>query len=94
VLVVTTANWVSDKSFDHIKRLSELIRCDAMVAVPHFIAIVEPKGECRYLPKDTVATVQHSNWYGYYCIRPEADIDCLWADRANARGCCNSGGRR
>jgi hypothetical protein len=21
------------------------------------------------------------NWYGYYCLRPEGDIDCLWIDR-------------
>jgi hypothetical protein len=27
------------------------------------------------------ATIEHSNWYGYYCIRPEGDVDCLWADR-------------
>jgi hypothetical protein len=81
VAVVTMANWASCKSFDDTKRLSELIRSDDMVAVSHFIAIKEPAGECRYLPKGTVVTVEHSNWYGYYCIRPEGDIDRLWADR-------------
>jgi hypothetical protein len=50
-----------------------------MLAVSRFLAIEEPTGEHRYLPKGTVATVEHSNWYGY--IRPEGDIDCLWADR-------------
>jgi hypothetical protein len=94
VVVVTMANSVSCKSFDYAKRLSELIRSDDMIAVSHFIAIMEPTGECRYLPKGTVAIVEHSDWYGYYCIRPEADIDCLWADMADARRCCNSGGRR
>jgi hypothetical protein len=75
------ANWVSCKAFDDTKRLRELIRSADMVAVSHFIAIKEPTGECRYLPKGTVATVEDSNWYGYYCIRPEGDINCLWADR-------------
>jgi hypothetical protein len=81
VVVVTMANWVSCKSFDDTKRLRELIRSHDMAAVSRFIGIKEPAGECRYLPKGTVATVEDSNWYGYYCIRPEGDIDCLWADR-------------
>jgi hypothetical protein len=89
VVVVTIANSVSRKSFDYAKRLSELLRSDDMIAVSHFIAIMEPTGECRYLPKGTVATVEHSNWYGNHCIRPEGDIG-LWADRTNARRCCNS----
>jgi hypothetical protein len=81
VVVVTMANWVSCKSFDDTRRLSGLIRSADMVAVSYFIAIKEPTGECRYLPKGTGAIVEDSNWYGYYCIRPEGDIDCLWADR-------------
>ena len=81
VVVVTIANWASCKSFDDTKRLGELIRSDEIVAVSRFIAIKEPTSECRYLPKGTVATVEDSNWYGYYCIRPEGDIDCLWADK-------------
>jgi hypothetical protein len=72
MVVVTMANWVSRKSFDDTKRLSELIRSHDIGAVSRFVAIKEPTGECRYLPQGTVATVEDSNWYGYYCIRPES----------------------